>query len=267
MTDLLVIAAPTIDVIPPRSKPRPGGPTLYAGYAGRVFGCRARAVGPVGLERIHLVVEAHRNLGVDLEPVAYPGPPYSFQLIYSERGREALLVNVPSSKSLPIAVIASILTRLKPNVVVFAPVGLEVPPQVLPLATLSGASVVALDPQGYSRVFGSLWPSVLQRGSYTFIHYSSDDAQPSEAIPGLVYLTRGVEEGSIIFNGAQIGSIPRPTRILDDPTGAGDAFTALVACCLAREGDPINCARVAVDILPDVLEEAHKTINSLTSVD
>lgn len=267
MTDLLVIAAPTIDVIPPRSKPRPGGPTLYAGYAGKAFGCRARAAGPVGLERIHLIVEAHRSLGVNLELVAYPGPPHTFQLIYREHGREALLVNVPSSKSLPIAAIASILTRLKPDVVLFAPVSIEVPPQALPLATLSGARVVALDPQGYSRVFGSLWPSVLQRGSYTFIHYSSDDVQPSEAIPGLVYLTRGVEEGSIIFNGVRVGSIPKPTRILEDPTGAGDAFTALVACCLAREGDPVYCARVAVDLIPEVLEEAHKAINSLTSAD
>ncbi len=156
MTDLLVIAAPTIDIIPPRRSPRPGGPTLYAGYAGKVFGCRPTAIGPVGLESVNVVLEAHKSLGVNLAPAIYPGAPYTFRLVYEEHGREAVLAGMPSTRSLSTADIATALNTVRPDVVLFAPVSLEVPPSALPLATLSGARVVAVDPQGYARAFGNL---------------------------------------------------------------------------------------------------------------
>ncbi|GAB6148520.1 PfkB family carbohydrate kinase [Stetteria hydrogenophila] len=258
MTRLLVVAAPTIDLPGGGGKPRPGGPTIYAGCAGALLGCEALASGPVGLEHAGPVVEAHRRLGVRLEPIYYPGPSFVFRLTYEERGRRAELAAAPRGGSIPLTLLASLLSRARPDVVVFSPVAFEVPPPAVPLALLSGARVVAVDPQGYSRVLGGAWPSALARGGYTFIHYSADDAQPAGSVPGLVYYTRGAEEGAVMLNGAKLGVIPRPRRVLSDPTGAGDAFTAAVACCLAGGGDVVECAREAVSIVPEALEEAHR---------
>ena len=258
----LVIAAPTVDLLGGRA--RPGGPGLYAGTAAARAGCEAHALGPAGQEDVAGAAKAHGALGVRLHSVQSPGPSYTFEIRYTPSGRVMGLAGRPGMACLGEHQVIPLIEEVDPDVVIVAPVHGEAPPGLLPLIRHAARdALVALDPQGYSRVYGASWPHAIPRGSYDLLHYSTDDPQPPKAPPGLVLLTDGARPGVVLLDGSPIARIPEPPRVLDDPTGAGDAFTALTACCTASTWDPTECAARAAQAVPGVLEEAHSRLEGL----
>ena len=260
---VLVVAAPTLDLID-GGPPRPGGPTLYAGHAAARRGCEAHALGPVGSEGLWLIARAHEALGVSLHPIESTGPPFTFHHTYRGGGaRESRLAARPAVSALPPHLPAAHARNLRADAVLTMPVYGEVPPSALPLVSMEVALHV-VDAQGYSRLLGRSWPHSLPAGSYGLLHYSTDDHAPPHPPGGVVLYTMGSRGAVLLVNGEVEARVPAPRRLLGDPTGAGDAYTALAACCALEEGRLTRaCLEAAAEELPGVLDDAHAILEEL----
>lgn len=256
------MAAPTLDLIDGRP-PRPGGPTLYAGYAAARWGCDAHALGPVGSEGLWLIARAHAALGVSLQPLESTGPPFTFHHTYRAGVRESRLAARPAVPTLPPHLPALHAKALRVDAVLTMPVYGEVPPSALPLTSME-TRLHVVDAQGYSRLLGPSWPHALPAGSYGLLHYSTDDHAPGSPPGGVVLYTMGREGAVLLVDGRVEARVPAPSRLLEDPTGAGDAYTALAACCALEEGRLTRaCLEAAAEELPGVLDEAHSALEGL----
>ncbi|MEB2837200.1 MAG: hypothetical protein GSR80_000398 [Desulfurococcales archaeon] len=253
---LLVVASPTLDLID-GSEPRPGGPGLYAAAAAALLGCETEVLGPLGLDDAHLVAPAYEALGARLLGPWGPGCAARFSHRYTGLGRESRVECRPASLS------PSSLDLAGPgyDAVLVSPVYCEVPPGLEALAASLG-SHAAVDLQGYARC--GLGAPRLE--GFSLVHLSVDDPlDPPEPPPaGVVAYTAGAEGGVLYHRGGR-EPLPSPRGLVEDPTGAGDAFTALTLCMEALWGlDPVDAALQAADLVADALTLAGEALRGLS---
>jgi sugar/nucleoside kinase (ribokinase family) len=252
---LLVVGAPTLDYI--RGSWRPGGPGLYAAAAASLAGCRVEVLGPVGSEDLHLIAPSYRELGATLKGPLVAGCSYRFSHRYTRHGRASSIECKPS----PLSASDLRLAAERYDAVLVSPVGCEVPRDVVELALARASRASALDLQGYARCGLLEWIEGL--GGLTLIHYSSDDPIEDVSLPrgGVTAYTEGASGGQLLSPAGFQRRLPPPPRLLEDPTGAGDAFTALAICIYTVEDeDPVNAATRAVELVPKALETAWEVL-------
>ncbi len=254
---LLFLASPTVDYIG-GGGPRPGGPGLYGGLAARLLGYDPYVVGPLGFEDLWVIGE-YRRYGIEYLGPRRPGCGYRFRHFYTEQGRVSEILCMPHPLALDEA-LEALMTKTY-EVIVVSPVGCEVPPWILPVLASTGIPVT-LDIQGFTRCYGDLWEQVLTRlQGVLIVHVSSDDLpQPPRLGGSVIAYTKGLEGGLVVAGEDWISELPRPSRLVEDPTGAGDVYTVIAAIRLAGHGDPVRAAVEAGDIAPGVLAKVKELI-------
>jgi len=246
---LLVVGAPTLDYI--WGSWRAGGPGLYAAAAASLIGCRVEVLGPIGVEDLHAIAPAYKLLGASLRGPLVAGCSYRFRHRYTRHGRISSIECRPS----PLGAGDIRLVGDRYDAVIVSPVECEVPRDAAEQALARAMRASALDLQGYARC--SLLEWIWGAGGVTYIHYSSDDPidYPIRRPAGMIAYTDGPRGGLVMSSRGVEARLPPPPRLLDDPTGAGDAFTALALCIHIVEGeDPTSSLRRASSLVPEALE-------------
>jgi hypothetical protein len=261
LKSLLVVAAPTLDLIDSKG-PRPGGPGFYAALAGAFSGCRVDVLGPLGIEDAHLIEPAYSNVGARLLGPRVPGCSYRFTHTYKGGSRYSRATCMPAP--LGPGEVESILSAGYDAILV-SPVGCEAGEDVARLVAHSSPWIPkAVDVQGFVRCGKHIpWSAF---SGYAFIHASSDDMQPPLNPPphlSVVY-TMGVR-GGFVLRAGRTATLPDPPIRLGDPTGAGDVFTTLTLCGIARGLTLEEAVEAAVDATPRVLGAAGRAAADPTS--
>ncbi len=252
----IIVSPPSLDII--GEGYRAGGPSLYAGAALRLLGWEAYAVGPYGYCTSH-VVALEEELGIHRLGYPVAGPGLVFRIEYTGEGRRVeLLHGVPGLD--PQMVLHSLEDTGRPDIVLVSPLYGE-EPGFLP-GLLSSRYMTLVDVQGYAR--RGLHALIPARGGYQVLHASRDEV---EGVPrwGLVVLTDGPGRVEAYWNGARVHEYDPRGPLLDDPTGAGDAFTALVGAGLASGYTVEESVERAEEMVPLVLEFVH-SLNRLEGV-
>ncbi len=252
MPRALIVAPPTIDIMDHGL--RPGGPGLYAGYALSKLGYSVFLYGASGwLTRLVEGVEA--RLG--LHRVGYYTP-WSmgavFRLVHKPDGNKSA-VPVSRPPALDVQSVLNVVNRVDIDLILLSPVYGE---DCSLASTLGGHAMLAVDVQGYSRA-GLDCPL-----DAPIVHVSVEDYgfhMLPGCMHGIVLYTLGVN-GVIVVDGCRWLSIPGPDVILDDSTGAGDAFTALFSHYYLESSDALDAAVKAVAGTPRILAELHPLLAS-----
>ena len=244
----LVVSPPTIDVL--EGGCRAGGPALYAGYAFRELGVEPYAVGPVGHATME-VVRVEWGLGIRRAGYMIAGPGMVFEISYEGPSRTIRArSSVPVIDTSPVLGVAGGIGYL--DVALVSPVyGEEY--GGLPLLLQGYSRMVALDVQGYSRR-GLLYPWSI--GEVQVVHASEGEA-PYRPSAWLFLLTRGPGRVDVYMYGRLLGGVDPPGGVLEDPTGAGDAFTAAFLGYLLRGYGVEDSVALASEVVPSLLEEVH----------
>lgn len=253
----LVISPPTLDMVVfgGRFKLRVGGPGLYGGLAFKMMGCDVGLVGPVGYETLRTTwVEG--KLGLHRIGYVSPGEGFLFTLTYANMGSRRFTSFSGRVQALDPTVVLGTLRDYNPQLVLISPVYGEISEG---LASYICGNVVycALDLQGFTRV------NYVLRGSRFRVVHVSDDDMDYEEVRGLkasvIYYTRGIRSVSVVLEGVE-HRVDGPTVIVEDPTGAGDVFTAITLYNLYRGFDPVEAARVAVKLTSRILSDIRVTL-------
>ncbi|MCE4616194.1 MAG: hypothetical protein F7C09_03910 [Aeropyrum sp.] len=258
----LIVSPPTLDLIegPWGSESRPGGPGIYAGVAFQRAGCAVDLVGAIG----HLTMETvvvEKRLGFNRVGYYESFDGYVFHHIYKAGGRVSRLVTEP--RPLDIIRLLDLLRDADYNIILYSPIYGEDSGYIPQYLSSNWRGVVALDIQGYARRWKDGWAPPSKRIA-SIIHVSSDDSfYPSECSSYITIYTEGVRGGYVdICGGPRLG-IPPPRKRLENPTGAGDVFTALVLVMLAIGGYSLKeSLDRAVDLTAEVLKSANEVLSS-----
>lgn len=264
----LIISSPTKDVIHIRGESyvKPGGPALYAGatLAGR--GYRVLALGPYGYETLE-TVKVESMLGVERLGYYYSDSP---GMVFAHFYRGGSRISRVDSRAPGIdqSLVVEAVREASPDIVLLSPVyGEEAGPIVQLLASAATNSCLAVDVQGYVRVYGGLWAQMASTGRYTIIHASSDDFGVGEAlgsgVKGVIVHTSGVGPIRIVKGGKVSMVIEPPIEEYHDPTGAGDIFTSLLAAEYCRTHDLPWAVWAAAKATPGALESIHGAIRGV----
>lgn len=267
MPSLLVVSPPTLDYIVSGGTilSRPGGPALYSLFGASMRGWRVYAVGPWGWETLESVA-VERELGV--ERVGYPaaGRGAVFRHEYRSGRRFSEILGRP--EGLRVDEFIRALDGVRPDAVLVSPItGEEAGYIASLLAQRSDVKCVGLDIQGYVRGYGDVWEGFLPAARSYVVHMSSDDtgeegvSKVAEATAGrsLIVYTRGTGPITVV-TGSLAEVLPGPRKTVGDPTGAGDIFTSITLAEYCTHGDIVAAVRRAVDLAPEALEEARKTL-------
>ncbi len=248
--ELTVAAAPTIDLILLHDETlvRPGGPGLYASAAARLLGSQTRLVGAPG-QCTAATVMAEASLGARrlTPPTVSPGA--VFVLMYWDRERSFLVASRPTPLDAPPA----------GETVLSSPVYGEAP---LPV---SQGLVIGVDAQGYVRA--GLEGLLESRGAYQVLHYSRGELDSPPSVAGIVVETNGPGPITVYAGGREACRVPVRGPLLEDPTGAGDAFTAAYTILVARGLDPCGAAEEASRLVPEALGAAREAAESVAVPD
>jgi len=252
----VLIAAPasTDTVVTGRaSYSRPGGPALYAGGAAALLGHEVYAYGGWGHENL-CTIRAERAMGVERFSLPSPGPGAVLMLDYTMPGRRVAI------KSPPPRVCTGLLRAvriLRPDLVIVSSIHGDICPQVLPLVRHHATTV--LDVQGYHRAG---MKSLIPGGAADAIHATGREAQgiPGGAAPVIVETSGYGPVRMIKAEGETLLLDKPPGPRLEDPTGAGDVFTLLLALGLARGMSPEEAALSAAGLVHAILGEVHRRV-------
>lgn len=237
---LVVYAPPTVDV--KGGQAFPGGPGLYASAAARVLGAEAVLVGDYGYcTQAALRVEA--RLGAKRRGAPRPGPGAVFLMDYRGEERFFTVAGLPHPIRCSHAV--------HPGIGLLSPVYGEAPAP----STLLGAPG-GVDAQGYARA--GLEALVDEPG--IILHYSRGELDGPPKRPFLTVETDGPRPVTVYVRGEPACRVPVRGARLEDPTGAGDAFTAALLLLLARGLDPCGAVEEASRTVPEALETAREAM-------
>lgn len=244
----LIVSPPTIDIIALDGSTvvRPGGPGLYAGYALKHAGCEVSLLGPAGSETL-MTARVERELG--LERIGYMTPLAGFIFRLEYKGGKRRVSFSGDRSAVDPQILRSALRREDPDLLVLSPIFGELSPSDAVAACVE-ISHCAVDAQGFVRG-GLEVPS-----GVPLLHASDDDISYDEVRKHrakVIYYTRGDGPVSVIVDGKEF-LIAGPGERLEDPTGAGDVFTALVAHFTKEGEDPSSAAIRAMGETVKVLE-------------
>jgi sugar/nucleoside kinase (ribokinase family) len=228
-----------------------------------MVGWRVYAVGPWGWETVDTTA-VERDVGVERLGYQAAGRGAVFRHVYGPRGRVSEILGRP--EGFRVEEVLRAVDEVRPDAVLISPVtGEEAGHAAALLAQRSDVRCVALDVQGYVRGYGGSWPGLLPGARTLLVHMSSDDEGAGEALRWvagrhLLVYTRGAGPVTIAGPGGLSASLPGPSKIVRDPTGAGDIFTA-IALAEWCSGAPVEEAVArALEKTPEALEEARRTL-------
>ena len=226
----MIIGAPTIDNIDGRKVV--GGPGLYGGLAAISLGCKAYVLGPLGSEDLSPMI-VYRKLNIDYLGPVKSGCTYTFKHRYTaiEKRRKSEIICRSSSLSTDDL---KKLSDMVIDIVLVSPVCCEINPSLIKwLYMQNSTKIFLIDLQGVIRCFGDNGISFFTSIG-TIYHVSSDDISKIPPLRGIVSYTRGLEGGWVFVNNDEVLRLPKPSKIVEDPTGAGDIFFTLFACLYAK---------------------------------
>lgn len=236
--EITVAGNPTVDLVYTNEGvyKRYGGPILYASKALRALGAEVRAVGVAAPQDIK---ELEKELpGVQLDITA-ADTTTTFLLDYREKPRKVRLLKKPAVG----------IERVEGDIVILSPVFDELKNVKIK------ARLLAVDLQGYIRA-GYTPPNA------DLVHFSLDDIQLTlreftayaAVWPRVVY-TLG-EEGAYVYLNREIYHVNSANLKVEDVTGSGDVFFAIVTYLHLGLG---------IDLLDAVCEASKYTAGFLIS--
>ncbi len=237
------MSPPALDIV--NGSWRPGGPGLYAGIALKLVGAKPLLVGPIGYMTL-ATVAVEREAGLARLGYSTTSPGAVFEIRY--RGDERSVEPLHQPPALDTVEVLKAVRRLYWDAVILSPLLGEEAGWLLPLLW-SSARLVVVDVQGYSRA--GLVDVVGGRGVHQLLHASRGEDVWGEEPWGIAVVTDGMGPIRVYTSwGEEVVVDPVGPR-LSDPTGAGDAFTGLLAVMLLRGyslGDAVERASSMVHI-------------------
>jgi sugar/nucleoside kinase (ribokinase family) len=264
--DLVTVGHFTIDlIISPRiasPKPTLGGPPTYVSLAAVKLGAKVSVISKVGQDFSEDYVKWLKTNHVDLSVLEWVNDACTtrFVLRYDNNWKRKLQLKAHAP---PISA-CDVPDVLKAKTINLAPITSELSEDLITKLRKS-VSVLSLDPQGFVRDFDSKGNVHLKRWrekavlELVDVYKSSQDE--IKAITGtsdmqiaakkiqdygvkIVIITRGMR-GSTLFFDDSLYNVPAcKSRLVLDPTGAGDAFIGAFLAEYIRTKDPVWCACV-----------------------
>jgi sugar/nucleoside kinase (ribokinase family) len=265
--DVAVIGHFSIDtiVLPSRTLPFVvlGGAATYTSFAAKRLGATSSVISRVGGNFPEAYLWWLRQEGIDLSGVTKRAdePTTSFELTYSEDLVERVLKL--KSKGVPISV-ADLPGDLHAKAVHVAPIANEVSFEVVE-ELKHCTDVLSLDPQGVLRSFdeaGNVTENAdvdarifslinIYKSSQNEIFKLTGESELKPAIRAIhdvgvetVIVTLGAKGSLLSVEGAQYNIAACPSKVVVDPTGAGDVFIGGFLTEYLRQKDSIWCACV-----------------------
>ena len=266
MPGLVVVSPPTLDLIRVggRVYTKPGGPALYGGFGARLVGVGVVSVGPVG----YLTLESARAealLGVSRGGYGTSSPGFVFSHEYESGYRRSTVLHRGPAMD-PQRVI-DVVDSARPDMALLSPIyGEEW--GLLAEALRQMVDCMALDLQGYVRAgLGDRFLGVV-RGRYTLLHASDEDIGPGLLSRlhsnGYIVYTAGTGPIRVIYGRGSIDvTVGGPKRVVKDPTGAGDVFTALALYRFCSTWDIEEAVKYSVEKTPEVLEAVNTELSKI----
>jgi len=263
MFDLVIAGHFAIDLIssPKITTPKPtlGGPPTYVSVAAKKMGAKVSVVSKVGEDFSSRHVAWLKANGVDLSGLKRikDASTTRFILKYPNWRRRLQL----KSRAPPILP-EDIPNSLRAKVVHIAPVANEVSRNLVDkMRKLT--NVLSMDPQGFVREFDAngnvhlkIWEDQQVLEQIEVYKSSLSEIRMVTGLPDLqlamekirdygariVIVTRGMKGSKLLFEG-KLHDIPAcKPRIVQDPTGAGDAFIGAFLAEYVKGKDPVSCA-------------------------
>ena len=267
MPVVLVASPPTMDymVYEDSVVPRPGGPALYSSFGASMVGWRVYAVGPWGWETM-ATTRVEWELGVERLGYQAAGRGAVFRHVYMGNRRFSEILGRP--EGFRVDELLRAIDEVKPDAILLSPITGEESGYVAELlAHRTDVKCVGLDVQGYVRGFGGVWEAFIPEGRSYLVHISSDDtgeegvwrAVGLMGSRGVLVYTRGPGPVSLIIGGSEL-RLPGPARQVKDPTGAGDIFTTITLASYCESGDIVYAVKRALELTPEALEEARRSL-------
>lgn len=265
MFDLVTVGHFTIDQIfsPKIATPKPtlGGSPTYVSLTARKLGAKVSVISKVGGDFPSEYVEWLKTNEVDLSGLkrVRDASTTRFLLKYEKQGRQLQLKN-----QAPPIYPEDVSSFLQAKAIHVAPIANELSQNVID--KLRGLTdILSLDPQGFVRKFdeqGNVrlgkWenPQILQQ-----IDIYKSSLNEIKAVTGLTDFRRAVQKiheygakiivatkgmkGAILFFDEELYEIPAcKSKVVQDVTGAGDAFIGAFLAEYIQDKDPVWCACV-----------------------
>lgn len=261
---LLIVSPPSTDIIigpGGRHYARPGGPALYAGAAAAVLGYSAVAVGSWGWANA-CSVEAERIVGVERLSAPAPSRGAVFLIDYTS-GPDRRVEALAKPPATPMGEALRAVGLVRPSAAIVSPLYGDLHPG-LPVLLRGRTPLLGLDVQGFARA-GIL--EALPRGSADIVHAAAGEAPPDtlSAVGGLAVVTSGYGPAWALEGGGKRLLFERPPGPkLEDPTGAGDAFLAMLVALIAEGLGLEEAALEASRLVPRALRLASEAVEGVT---
>lgn len=277
MFDLVTIGHFAIDLIVPLDETKPrrrlGGPPTYVSLSAAKLGSSVSVVSKVGVDFPVKYVEWLKRRGVDLSGLKICGDSRttSFLIKYYPDGSRDMFLK---GRAPPILV-GDLPQSLKAKAIHISPIAGEISADLI-VASSSITPIVSLDPQGLLRHFDSSG-RVSLRGldslnflSHVKIFKSSEReikvlTGTDDVIKALrkvracgveVAITTMGDRGALISFNDKIFSMPAAkSKVIVDPTGAGDAFIGAFLSEHIVGEDPLWCACVGAAAASFLIEK------------
>jgi len=243
-------------------KPRLGGPPTYVSMAAARLGAKVSVISKVGEDFSNSYVKWLKNNKVDLSGLkrVKGASTTQFFIKYQKGWQRKLQLKARA----PPILAEDVPSFLQAKAVHVAPIANELSEEVV-TKLRKATSILSLDPQGFVRGFDSKGNMSLRRWKGQSVLEQVDVYKSSlneiEAVTAtsnlqlamkkigdygveIVIVTRGMRGSTIFFDGTLCSVQVCASRIVLDPTGAGDAFSGAFLAEYAREKDPLWCACV-----------------------
>lgn len=277
MFDIITIGHFALDLIllPGSPKPRKtlGGPPTYTSLAAKKMGASVSVISKVGGDFPEKYVKWLRDQGVDLSglKISENFQTTSFMLKYYPGGERDLILR---SRAPPISV-EDLSPSMKARAIHLSPIVNEISANLIEMAS-SMTPIISLDPQGLLRRFNNDGKMSLQKiDDLSFLKYINifkSSEKEIKALTGRESVTEAIdkvksygievaiatmgEKGSLLsFSNKFYKVPPAESKIILDPTGAGDVFIGAFITEYLRNADPLWCTCVGAAAASFVIEK------------
>jgi len=244
------------------TKPTLGGPPTYVSMAAAKLGAKVSVISKVGEDFSNNYVKWLKNNKIDLSGLKQVKDASTTQfLIKYEKGwKRKLLIKARA----PPILASDLPDSLQAKAVHVAPIAHELSEELV-TKLRKAASILSLDPQGFIRCFDRKGNTSLKHWKGQSVLEQVDVYKSSlneiEAVTGatnlqlatkrisdygvkIIIVTRGMRGSTVFFNNTFYNIPACASKIVLDPTGAGDAFSGAFLAEYARGKEVLWCACV-----------------------
>lgn len=277
MFDIITVGHFALDIIFLPGLPRPrktlGGPPTYTSLAAKKMGASVSVISKVGGDFPAKYVKWLREQGVDLSglKVSEGSRTTSFMLKYYIRGERDLILR---NRAPPISA-KDLSPSMKARAVHVSPIANEISADLIEMVS-SMMPIISLDPQGLLRRFNDDGKMSLQKmDDLSFlrcINIFKSSENEMKTLTGKKSITEAVEKirsygievaiatmgekGSLLsFNNKFYMVPPAKSRVILDPTGAGDVFIGAFITEYLKNADPLWCTCVGAAAASFIIEK------------